>query len=71
MMSNAENQQAANNAPDQQQELKQLLKDNDFLQDIAQELGIDNIDSIIGGGAASDQAKKDEEDKKKKEEDKK
>ena len=57
------------NPPNQQQEFKNLLQDNEFLKDLAGELGIDNIDSIIGGGA-SDQAKKDEE-KKKEEEDKK
>jgi len=36
------------------------------LQDIAKDLGIDNIDSILGGGS-TDQAKKDEEAKKKEE----
>ena len=46
-----------------QQEFKDLLHDNEFLQDIAKDLGIE-IGSV-------DQAKKDEEQKKKEEEDKK
>lgn len=70
MMSLPKEQQAnVTPAPNQQQEFKDLLQDNAFLQDIAKDLGIDNIDNILGGGS-TDQAKKDEE-AKKKEEDKK
>ena len=43
-----------------------LLQDSEFLQDIAKDLGIDNIEGII-----SDEPKKTEEQKKKEEEDKK
>lgn len=78
MMSTADNQMVTAGGPtpgapvvqnplDQQQEFKNLLQDNEFLQDIAKDLGIDNIDGILGGGA-SDQAKKEEDEKKKKEE---
>ena len=56
----------AQTAQQQQQEFKDLLQDNDFLKDIAKDLGIDGIDGII-----SDAIKKDEEQKKKEEEDKK
>ena len=56
-------EQAATIGQAAQPNIKDLLQDNEFLQDIAKDLGIDNIDTII-----QDESKKKEEEKKKKEE---
>ena len=70
LLSKAEGEAAATQgaaeikAAEQQNEFKYLLKDNEFIKDIAKELGIEGMEDLQDQPKTDEQKKKEEEDKK-------